>query len=195
MAKSYDNEIVEAEVSLAIERLLVAPHTYEWDPTGGQIDIGTPPSGFIDLGAVVEDSPTLTVTREKYQLELGLPRALQYEAVITLSGEMSCRIWGKSNDIVRRALGVDVTTISTIGSRAPFGTTVINKLALLGVADFTDGTQVVHYFPEVAVKAEYTEEIRPDAAGQIGLGFDCYSFISTIHGSERVVGERVYFEA
>lgn len=193
MAKSYDNAIIASEVSLGIERLLVAPSTVGWNPTGGKIDIASPPSGFQDLGAVVEDSPSLTVTREKYQLELGLPRALQFEAIVGVKGEMGVKVWGKSNDIVRRALGVDIVTISTIGSRAPFGTTVINKLALLGVADFVDGTQVVHYFPEVSVKAEYAETIRPDAAGQITFGFDCYSHISTVHANQRVVGERVYF--
>lgn len=173
MAKSYDNEIIEEEVSLAIERVLIAPHTYEWNPSTGKIDIGTPPAGFIDLGAVVEDSPSLTVTREKYQLELGLPRALQYEAVIGLKGAFEIGIWAKSNEVVRNALGVDVVTITTLGSRAPFGTTTIKKFALLGVADFTDGSQVVHHFPVVVPKAEYTEQVRPDAAGKVALGFDC----------------------
>ncbi len=195
MAKSYDNEIVEAEVSLAIERVLIGPYTATWNPSAGKIDIGTPPNGFVDLGAVVEDSPTLTITREKYQLELGLPRALQYEAIIGVKGEMTLSVYGKSNAIARYAAGTDVVTIGTFGTRVAYGKTTINKFAILGVADFVDGTQVVHYFKELSVKPEYTEAIKPDQVGIMALGFDAYSHISTIHGSERIVGERIYFVA
>lgn len=192
MAKSYDNAIIVTEVSLAIEALLVADFGKTYAGTA-KVDIGTPPDGFTNLGAVVEDSPTLTVTREKYQLKLGLPKALQYEQIIGLDGEFVIAVWAKTNAVVASALGVDIVTITTIGSRVPFGKTTIKKYALLGVADFVDGSQVIHYFPEVSVKPEYTENIRPDEAGRITLGFDAYSSISTIHGSERIVGERFYF--
>lgn len=191
MGKSYDNTIVVSEVSLAIERVLIAPYPATWTP--GKVDIGSPPTNFVDLGAVVEDTPSLKVTREKYQLSLGIPKALQYEAVIGVTGEFAVQVLAKSNDVVAKALGVDIVTITTIGSRVAFGKTTIKKYAVMGVADFTDGTQVVHYFPECSVKADYTEEQRPDAAGKVTFGFDAYSHISTIHGNERVVGERFYF--
>ena len=196
MAKTYDNTIVEEEVSLAIERLLIANSTNTYNPeTDGKIDIDTPPTGFTDVGAVVEDSPTLTVTREKYQLRLGLPRALQYEQIIGVDGEFAVVVWAKSNDVVAQALGVDAVTctIATNVTRVPFGRTTIKKYGIIGIADFVDGTQVVHYFDEVSVKPEYSENIRPDEAGRIMMGFDCYSHISTIHGDERIVGERFYF--
>lgn len=196
MAKTYDNEIVEEEVSLAIERLLVATSANTYDPeTDGKIDIATPPTGFVDVGAVVEDTPVLTVTREKYQLRLGIPRALQYEQIIGVDGQFVCTVWAKSNDIVAKALGVDIVacTIATNVTRVPFGRTTINKYAIIGIADFVDGTQVVHYFNEVSVKPEYSENIRPDEAGRVVMGYDCYSHISTIHGDERIVGERFYF--
>jgi hypothetical protein len=194
LGKSYDNAIIEAEVSLAIERLLIGPSTATWDPSTGKINISSPPAGFVDLGAVVEDSPTLTVTREKYQLKLGLPKALQYEAIIGVDGEMTCTIYGKSNDVAKYATGTSIVSIGTQGTRIAYGKTTLSKFALLGVADFTDGTQVVHYFKEVSLKPEYTENIRPDEVGKLNVGFDAYSHISTIHGSERIVGERVYFK-
>lgn len=191
MGKTYDNEIVTEEVSLSIERVLIAPSTQTWTPA--RIDMDALPSGFSDLGATVEDSPTLTVTREKYQLKLGLPKSLQYEQIIGLDGEFGCVIYGKSNDLVAQALGVDVVTMAG-GTRIAFGKTTIKKYHILGVADFVDGTQVVHDFPEVSVKGEYTENIRPEAP-QLAFGFDCYSFLSTIHGGERIIGERFYFDA
>ena len=195
MGKSYDNEIVESEVSMAIERVLIGPYTATWDPSTGKVDISSPPANFVDLGAVVEDSPTLTVTKTKYQLELGLPKALQYEAIIGVKGEMVVSVYGKSNIIAEYASGTDAVTIGTFGNRVAYGRTTINKFAILGVADFVDGTQVVHYFQKVSVKPDYVEAIKPDQVGIMALGFDCYSQISTIHGSERIVGERVYFEA
>lgn len=206
MAKTYDNQITVAEVSLAIERLLVGPSTADWLPgTTGKVNIGSLTgslTGFVDLGAVVEDSPTMTVTREKYSLELGLPRGLQYQAVIGISGELDFRLWAKSNDIAKEALGVNIVTITTAvgphyGTRAPFGTTLIKHYGVIGVADFLDGSQVVHHFPDCTPKDEYTEEIRPDAAGQLMVAFDAISFLSTIHqvaaANQRIVGERVYF--
>ena len=194
MGKSYDNTIITAEVSLAIEALLIGNSTLTWDPSTGKINMDTPPTGFTRLGAVVEDSPTLTIRRDKFMLKLGVPKALQFEAVIGVDGEFSCTIYGKSNDVAKYAFGTDIVSLSTFGTRIAFGKTTLNKYALLGVADFTDGTQVVHYFKEVSIKPEVSENLRPDDVGKIPMGFDCYSHISTIHGSERIVGERVYFK-
>ena len=195
MGKSYDNEIIESEVSLAIERVLIGPYTATWDPSTGKIDISSPPEDFVDLGAVVEDTPTLSITKTKFQLELGLPKALQYEAIMGIKGEMSLTVYGKSNAIAQYAAGTDAVTIGTFGNRVPYGRTTLSKFAVLGVADFVDGTQVVHYFPTVSMKPEYVEAIKPDQVGMLALGFDAYSHISTVHGNERIVGERVYFEA
>ncbi len=194
MAKSYDNQITEAEVSLAIERILIGPSSATWDPSTGRIDIGSPPANFVDLGAVVEDSPTLTITKSKFQLELGIPKALQYEAMMGVKGEMSLSIYGKSNDIAKYGAGTDIVSMGTFGTRIAYGKTTLKKFAILGVADFIDGTQVVHYFHEMSLKPDYVEAIKPDQVGMLALGFDAYSHISTIHGGERIVGERVYFK-
>lgn len=191
---SYDNAITTAEVSMTIERLLIGTYlSATFDPSTGKVNISSPPAGFEDLGAVVEDTPTVTIRREKFQLKLGLPKALQYEAVIGVDGEIACTIYGKSNDIAKYAYGTDITSIDTFVTRIAFGRTTVNKYAILGVADFVDGTQVVHYFPEVSIKPEVTENLRPDDVGKIPMGFDAYSHISTIHGDERIVGERFYF--
>lgn len=193
MGKSYDNAITESEVSLAIERILIGPYTATWDPSLGKINISSPPSGFADLGAVVEDSPTLSITKTKYQLELGLPKALQYEAIIGVKGELAISVYGKSNAIAQYCSGTDIVTLGTFGTRMAYGRTTIKKFAVLGVADFVDGTQVVHKFQEMSIKPEYQEAIKPDQVGILSLGFDAYSQISTIHGNERIVGERIYF--
>lgn len=193
MGKTYDNEVIEAETSLGIERILVADHPGNWDPSTGKIDHGSPPAGFTDLGAVVEDTPAVTITREKFQLKLGLPKALQYEQIIGVDGSIVATVYAKTNDVVEKALGVSKVSISTIGDRVPFGGTTVKKYSIIGMADFVDGSQVVHHFPEVSVKPEFVENVRPDDAGKVAVGFDAYSFISTIHNNERVVGERVYF--
>jgi hypothetical protein len=194
MAKSYDNVIIEAEVSLAIERLLIGPSSATWDPSGGRIDISSPPSDFVDLGAVVEDTPALTVNRTKFQLELGIPKALQYEAIMGVKGEMSISVYGKSNDIAKFGTGTDIVSMGTFGTRIAYGKTTLTKFALIGVADFTDGTQVVHYFPSVSLKPDFAEAIKPDQVGIIAVGFDAYSHISTVHNNERIVGERIYYK-
>lgn len=196
MAKTYDNTIVSSEVSLGIEQLFIALYTSGSAWTPAKIDIQTLAAGgyFASAGAVVEDTPTLTVTKEKYQLSLGLPKALQYEAVIGVQGSFAISVWAKSNTVAALAAGVDIQTIGvTGGTRMPFGRTTIRRYALLGITDFVDGSQVVHYFPDATVMSEMTEEIRPDEAAKIAFSYDMRSYISTIHGSERVIGERFYF--
>lgn len=198
MGKSYDNVIVAEETSLSIETLLIAPtspgNINIYDPTTGRVNISSPPAGFTLIGAVKEDTPNLMIKREKYQLKLGLPKSLQYEAIIGLDGEFKVEVYCKTNDSMKLAMGVDITSISTLGTRLPFGRTTIKHYALIGVADFVDGSQVVHYFPHASVKPEVTEAIKSNDAHMINFGYDMYSYISTIHGSERIVGERFYFK-
>ena len=195
---SYDNTIVAAETNLSIETLLVAVNTLGGpailDPsTLTKIDIDNPPAGFVLLGAVKEDTPSLMVKRDKYQLKLGLPKALQFEAVIGVDGEFSIEVYCKSNDVVKYALGTDITSIGSLGSFLPLGTTNLKHYALLGVADFLDGSQVVHLLPDCSIKPEVTEAIKPTDANLIKFAYDCYSYISTPSGNQRIVGGRIYF--
>lgn len=119
MGKTYTNEITEHEVSLAIEHILVAAVGTAVTTPGGRIDIEAPPSGFTHLGCVVEDSPTLTVGRSKYQLQTGIPSVLQYDAVTGLTGQFSASLYGHSNQKVKYALGA-VNPIYTFGASTTF---------------------------------------------------------------------------
>lgn len=85
-AKSYTNEIEKFAVTIGLQQLLIAPEGTAY--AGTKIDITTPPAGFIPLGAVVEDAPQVTISKEKFQLRTGIPRVLVYEAVVGLAGEI-----------------------------------------------------------------------------------------------------------
>lgn len=124
--KTYNNEIAEHEVSLAIEHLLIGPvgTTY---PTG-RINISSPPAGFIRLGSVVEDSPTCSISRQKYTLSTGIPSTIQFDVVQGLSGQFSMSFYSNSPRVVRYALGgaapqmtiISSTTISSIYTANPW---------------------------------------------------------------------------
>jgi hypothetical protein len=102
--KTYENLIFEREVSIAIENLFVAPYPTTWTATP-VADILDPPSGFTWLGAVVEDSPSVTVSRDLFQLQTGVPRVLQYQAVTTVAGRFECQLYSNSPRKVQYALG------------------------------------------------------------------------------------------
>ncbi len=206
MGRSYVNEIVDHEVSVAIERFLIAPYPQTFTPA--RIDLDSLPTGFIDLGAVVEDSPTVTISRTKYKLETGLPKMVQHEEIIGVSGKIEFQLYSNSFHKVQFALGNEwytyngvtttaITTLTTIASGTVFtqylGTKDINKYALLGVADFTNGFQVIHEFGKVSPSDDWTEAIKPDNAGQIPMSFDAMGY-STVLGSctELIIGKRHY---
>jgi hypothetical protein len=92
---TLQNVIVQSEVSLALEHVLIAPVGTSYDRS--KIDISSPPAGFIHLGAVADDSPSLQLTKAKYQLATGLPRVIAYEAVVALGGEFSVVLHSSSN--------------------------------------------------------------------------------------------------
>lgn len=269
MGKTYTNEIEEREVSIAIEQLLVAPVSTANTP--GRIDVAAPPAGFLHLGAVVEDSPQLSITREKYQLQTGIPRVLQYDAVLGLAGQFTMSFYSNSNRHVRYALGgsaplytyatsttydsgtgdatsyslvstghglavgdvIQLTNGGTEGSLTaedpecsvtevtsntavvkgmttfastngglgevsrvdiPFGTSLIPKYYLIGVADFIDGVQVQHHFKKVSPVGEFQENIQPGQAGVVTANWDLFGTSTTSYGSnsELILGERRY---
>ena len=120
MAKrTFVNEIDPVEVSIAIERLLIADYPTVWSPA--RIDLGSLPTGFRDLGAVVEDTPVMRVSREKFQLRTGLPRVLQYQTVIGFEGQFEARLHSNSWRKVQFAFGnytavSSATFVSTVAS-------------------------------------------------------------------------------
>lgn len=103
--RTYSNVINENEVSIAVEHLLIAPVGTSYSPTKLSYDVTAWPTGFRSLGAVVDDSVTLTITREKFQLMTGLPKVLQYEAVIGMSGRMQAVLHSFSPRKAQYALG------------------------------------------------------------------------------------------
>jgi len=119
MAATFENLINLTETSLAIQRLLIAPFPTAWTPA--RIDLASLPTGFSDLGAVVEDSPSFSVTRSKFQLDAGIPAIRQFEAVIGLEGSFEVALHSTSWRKIQFALGnltstASATIVTTIAS-------------------------------------------------------------------------------
>lgn len=197
--KSYNNTITENEVSLAIEQVLIATSGTSWTP--GRVDVGSPPSGFTHLGAVVEDTPSLQVTREKFRLQTGIPKVIQYQAIIGLTGRFEAQLHSNAWDKWAYAFGN--YTVGTSGAmiRQPYGTALMSTYFILGVADFINGVQVVHAMYKVAPTDEMREEIRPATNPHCPLSFEALgiraSTVSVSYGTsdELIIGERFYFPA
>lgn len=259
------NEINKVEVSLGIERVLVADTGTSWTPA--RIALPTVPSGFRDLGAVVEDTPQFTGSREKFQLKTGLPRVLQFESMVEVGGQFAFSLHSSSWRKMQYAFGnysptstpTLVTTIESVTDRntitlatttsslpvgtqfmiaantlamdfadaietrvscieadgltyhlAPtpiktptaghyaaifgvgyvdmhWGTSRITKYQVLGVADFQDGSQVIHHFPEVVPADDFTESIQPTENGRIPINFNAFGVSKSVQGTDELV--------
>lgn len=192
--KSFNNLIDVPNVSLAIEQILIAPSSQGWTP--GRIDLDTPPTGFINLGAVVEDQVTLTFTREIFQLETGIPRVLQYSAVTGLRGRLEAQFHTISNTVMAYILSnVDPRSI-TGGTGVAFGTSKQKEWHILGVADCIDGQQVVHDMQKArAGGGDMQDAFRPTQNGRIQGRWELFGYESTDYGAdtELIVMERFYF--
>jgi hypothetical protein len=117
--KTYNNPVDTNETRLGIEQLLVAEYPTTWSPA--RIDVDAPPAGFVNLGAVVEDSPTFSVERETFDLETGLPMVLQHQEVTRLTGQFTCSLHSNSWRKFQYAFGnyaavSSATLIATISS-------------------------------------------------------------------------------
>lgn len=112
VTKSYANALRLDEVSIAIQRMLIAPYPTSW--TAARIDLtpGSLPSGFYDLGAVVEDSPSFQISKTKYTLSTGIPAVRQYEKVIGLEGTLEFNLHSASWRKLQVALG-NLTAVSS----------------------------------------------------------------------------------
>jgi len=119
--ETFLNQINGVEVSLGIQRLLVADFGTAYDPlTDGRVNPLSPPTGFADLGAVVEDSPSMSVTRTKFKLNAGVPAVQQFSAVIGLEGTFEVALHSNHWRKIQYAFG-NVTPISS--------TTVLSTIA------------------------------------------------------------------
>jgi hypothetical protein len=275
--KSYVNGVDEREVSIAIEQFLIADYPQSWTP--GRVDLteGSLPSGFRHLGAVVEDSPTLRVSREKFTLKTGIPAVRQFETIVGLDGSLEVSLHSTSWRKLQIALGnltavssstlmssiLSVTSASvftmstsptspvTIGDQVVFstaanvdaidtnetilksivtadstlttwyvspaltlipstnwnmyryeevrqfyGTATNREFTLLGVADFIDGTQIVHEFPRVQIAGDFERNIRPGENLRLPLSFNLFAVTRAVRGNdELILCQESYFPA
>lgn len=198
--KTYNNQITVDEVSLGITGLLIAPKDTAW--TTGRVDISSPPASFYSVGAVVEDTPTFTMTREKFQLKTGIPKVTQYEQIMAIDGKFKVTCESKDWSKVEYMLGntaPDTTAWATTPTSSTYvvqhyGTRQLKEYVLLAVTDFIDGTQLVQHFYRAKAADEVTEEYRPNKEGQIPLSYDLLAKVTSLSsGPELVIGKRVQF--
>lgn len=200
MGKTYTNVLSQDEISLGITRLLAAPQDTSWTPA--RVDISSPPASFVDLGAVVDDTPKLTVDRDKFEIRTGIPRVLQYQQIVALDGKMEAQLESKDYSKVDYSLGnTDPDTSSWATTPASddyviqyLGTRQLKEFVLLGVTDFIDGTQVVHHLQRAKPGGTFEEMYRPDQEGRVNLNFDLLAtetYISSV--AELIIGTRYQF--
>lgn len=199
--KTYNNIITESEVSLGITGLLVAPKSTVW--TIARVDISSPPSAsWYNVGAVVDDTPTLTLQREKFELVTGIPRVVQYQQVMALRGSYRVMLHSKDWTKMVYALGntaADTTNwpttpVTTSYVVQHYGTRQLQEYVALAVTDFIDGTQLVQHMYRCKVSDELEEMYRPDQEGRVPINFDLLAQITTIGTiPELTVGRRVQF--
>ena len=267
--KTFSNNIDEQEVSLAIERFLVASVGQSWSPA--RVDLDSLPTGFRDLGAVVEDSVSVSAERTNFQLDAGLPQVRQFEETTAIDASVSFQLHSFSWRKLQYALGnysavssatamgtiasVTDAGVVTLSSTTPaaslsvgdhvviaasgeedfadatetqivsiendnktyhfeptllvtpsdndnvykydyvvqhFGTAKNTNYQLLGVADFTNGAQLIHHFPKVAPAASVNEEIRPDQNQRINLEFSAFGTTQSVQGNDELVTHMRY---
>jgi len=296
MGKSYLNLVPDKEVSIGIEQLLVAWTAVNsipvWTPAKIADPVNNPPSPFKNLGTVVEDSVSLNITREKFRYEAGIPKNLQYEAVLNITGTIEAQLIARrgtlayyglgnrapafstpenfiasasvmvpgvqyfyssiaglnlytvgaliafgivfqtiisSNDVAYHAFESAYIGASSLHASSPWGVTAIftprfwnpnsapligqitsytdrmvNPLGtgridtfhVLGVADFIDGVQLVHQFPEMTAVGEWVEEFKPDQEGRIPVKFEARGQVIQTYDnsvSHLTIGERFWF--
>jgi len=286
MGKSYLNIVVDKEISIGVEQVLIAPFPTAWTPAKISDPEFAAPTGFRNLGAVAEDSVTMSLTREKFQLSTGIPKVLGYEAIMGVSGILEAQLIARRGTLAYFGLGglppvapvpaaifqvMSVLSQSVIScssmppswiasleagmlfaggassspapndelnttndayliswveiflpdgvtltfspgfpntivpgdvihdqdyQQQPFGANRITRFHLLGVADFIDGVQVVHDFPEVSASGDWVEEFKPDQEARIPMKFEAHGFAQSTYDnsiSHLTVGERFWF--
>lgn len=112
VTKSYVNAVREDEVSLAIEKFIIAPYPTTFTPARIDLTPGALPTGFYDLGAVVEDTPSLTISKELFTLSTGIPAIRQYEVLTGLDGTVEFSLHSSSWRKLQVALG-NYTAVSS----------------------------------------------------------------------------------
>lgn len=179
--KSYVNSIIQEEVSMALQHLCIAPYGTSYDKT--RIDVSSPPAGFLHLGAVVNDSPAVQVTKQKYQLPLGIPDVVSYEVVMSIRGEIGAVLISNSTLKSYMAGGgappVHYPIVAHSGSAAPVVTADTITRTVLSVnttAGFVVGASVV-----------------TDSSGNIGSSLNVTYITSVGGGNIYLSGDGFHF--
>ncbi len=200
VGRTYNNEISVSEVSLGVTHLLVAPASTSY--TVARIDISSPPSSFVWLGAAVEDSSVLTVQRNKFMLKTGIPRVTQYEQIMELDGNFKITLHSKDWSKWQYSLGntaADSTNWATTPTSSSYviqyyGTRRQLEYVGLAVTDFIDGTQGVLHFHRMVPADEITEEYRADQEGRVPLHYNLLAKKLTVSSvSELVIATKYSF--
>jgi hypothetical protein len=199
--KTYSNLIDEVEVSLGIERLLIAPVGTAWTPA--RIDLSSIPAGFEDLGAVAEDTPSMKYSREKFQLVTGLPRTTQFQKVMSMEGSFECQLHSNSWRKLQYALGVSavssataVCSISSVIATNQFlvssgeSLTVGRQYIVGGAGDFekadTPETRITSVSTTGADAIVYVNPTPVSNAPAAGDQFASYEYVKQVYGGSQI---------
>ncbi len=193
MAKSFLNTIDTAEIGLGITRLHIAPQDTVWSPA--RVNATSPAASFYDLGPVVDDSPVLRVTREKFKLITGIPRSLQYQTVMGMEGSLSAMLESFDYSKWEYAMGntlPDTSNWDTTPGASDYviqyyGTAYIKEFVVLGVTDFINGSQIVWHIPRATPADELEEMYKPDQEGRVPLNFEILSKTTTISSVDQLI--------
>lgn len=159
------------EVSLAIEQLLIAPEGTAWTPA--RVDNDSPPTGFVNLGCVVEDTPSLVISREKFELDTGIPRIRQYEVVTGMNGTFNLTLHSDSWRKLQWALGNYSAVASPTQTVSISSVTNRNTISLATTSgSLPVGRQII--IASSAALAERTDAIETQIASVAANALDLY---------------------
>lgn len=186
-SSTKSNEPVVAYISIGIEHLLIAPEGTTWSVSSGpamRISINSPPAGFRHLGAVVEDSVTVKITKTAYELKTGLVQMLRARWVNGVDAMMSARLLSMRGIDVMYALGNGYMTHisgSSAGTDCSTVASVTSKrvITLVGsdVASIIPGNAVV-ISTVASINKTYNEGIVSSVT--IGAGFYDITFVHSL---------------
>lgn len=169
---SFRNELQLEEVSLALEHVLVAPYGTAWSPA--RVEVNSPPPGFVHLGAVQDDSPSVQVSKEMYTLDTGIPAVRNYQAVTRIMGEFSFVL--HSHAPYPNYLGA--------GGLAPYYIPQTANAGYMSVASLISKTQLL--LNSVTADLQVTSMIVVDTTANLQTSRN-YAWISAIDTSTKII--------
>ena len=132
--KTHTNETQDGRTSLGVEQFLIAPYGTTFSATSSgpdcRINVNSPPAGFLWLGAVDEDSVSVTYTREKHELVGGVLKVKQQTWVTGVGANLNFTLRDYRGNVLKFALGNDTTTNlvgTTLGTDASTVSSVVSR--------------------------------------------------------------------